>query len=131
MTCYDPAMAIRGAGGTEGGIGQFFLGLAMTGIGVTMFLHRVNVMSNLGSLFGGHAGLILVPLAGGLALLFFNGTSILGWLFTVGSLGAVLLDLIYNLTFFFAPTSFLATVGMITLMAIGFVMMVRSLRAAI
>jgi uncharacterized protein len=123
-------MAIRGAGGTEGGIGQFFLGLTMTGVGVTMFLHRVNVMSNFGSLFGGHAGLILVPLAVGLALLFFNAKSLLGWLLTVGSLGAVLLDLVSNLTLFFAPTSFFATVGMLTLIASGFVMMVRSLRAA-
>ena len=123
-------MAIRGAGGTEGGIGQFFLGLAITGAGVAMFLHRVNVMSNFGSLFGGHAGLILVPLALGLALLFFSGKSLLGWLLTVGSLGAVLLALLSNLTLFFAPTSFFATVAMLTFMAIGVVMMARSLRAA-
>lgn len=121
-------MAIRGAGGTEGGLGQFFLGFGLAAVGMYLFLDRVNVTTNFGSLFGGHAGLILVPLGFGVALLFFNAKSILGWVLTLGCLLTVIVSILANLTFFFTPTSFFVTAGMISLMAIGFVMMVRSFR---
>jgi hypothetical protein len=122
-------MEIRGAGGTPGGIGEFFLGLALTGLGFYLFLDRVSVMSTFSSLWGGHFGLVLLPLGLGVALLFFNGKSVLGWLLSIGSLGAVFLSIIMNLTFYFQATNFFRTAGMISLMAIGLVMMARSLRA--
>lgn len=122
-------MAKRGAGGTSGGVGQFFLGLAMMGIGVYLFLAQIRVTSNLNSLFGGQAGLLIVPFGLGLALLFFSGRSILGWLLSLGSVAAIVVSVLANLTLFFPPTGLLRTVGMIALFFIGFVLMVRSLRA--
>lgn len=122
------AMAIRGAGGTEGGLGQFFLGFGLSAIGMYLFLDRVNVTTNFGTLFGGHGGLVLLPLGLGVALLFFNAKSVMGWVLTLGCLLTVLVSILANLTFYFMPTNFLGTAGMICLMAIGFVMMVRSLR---
>src|SRR5205809_358184 len=104
-------MAIRGAGGTSGGIGQFFLGLALAALGMYLFLDRVNVTTNFGSLFGGHFGLILLPLGLGVGLLFFSARSVFGWVLTIGSLLAVLVSILANLTFFFAPTNFLRTAG--------------------
>lgn len=121
-------MAIRGAGGTSGGIGQFFLGLGLTGAGLFMFLNRVSVTSNFASLWGGHLGLLLLPLGLGLALLFFSAKSLLGWLLTIGTLGLVFVSILANLTFYFQGTNFFRTVFMITLMFVGLVMMVRSFK---
>lgn len=122
-------MAIRGAGGTDGGIGRFFGGLALTAVGIYMFLSRVTVSSNVSSLWSGHAGLLLVPLAAGLALLFFSGKSVLGWLLTLGSVGLVFVSVLANLTLYFQGTNFFRTVAMLTLIAVGLVMTARSLRS--
>ncbi len=121
-------MANRGAGGTSGGIGQFLLGLAMMGAGIYLFLSRVLVTSSISSMFYGHAGLLLIPFALGLALLFFSGRSIVGWVLTLGSVGAVVLSVLANLTLFFAPTGLIRTVLMLALIFIGMLMMARSLR---
>jgi hypothetical protein len=121
-------MAVRGAGGTPGGIGQFFLGLALSALGVYLFLDRVNVTTNFSSLWGGHFGLILFPFGFGVALLFFSGRSVVGWLLTLVSVGLVLVSIVANLTFYFTPTNLFRTVAMIALMFIGLIMMMRSLR---
>ena len=121
-------MESRGAGGTPGGVGQFFIGVVLAALGLYLFLDRVNVMSNLGSLFGGHAGVLLLPLGLGLGLLFFSARSILGWLLVAGTLGTIVFSIVMNLTFFFMPTNFVHTVGMFALLGIGCVMMVRSFR---
>lgn len=123
------AMAIRGAGGTPGGIGQFFLGLAMMAVSAYLFLGRVVVMSNMDMLFG-HAGLVLVPLGMGVAMLFFNARSILGWLLAGGSVVGVLVSILMNLTLFFQPTSFVRTTLMMSLLFVGLIMMLRSFRPA-
>jgi hypothetical protein len=124
-------MALRGAGGTPGGFGQFFLGLAIAALGFYLFLERVHVMSNLGSLWGGHLGLLLLPLGLGVGLLFFNARSVLGWLMVIVSLIVVVVAIIANLTLFFMPTNFLRTAAMISLISIGFLMMIRSFRAVV
>jgi hypothetical protein len=118
----------RGAGGTTGGIGKFFLGVALMGIGVWLFLGRVKVMSNWSSMWGGHTGLLLLPLAAGVALLFRSGKSVLGWLLTLGATGLVLVAIISNLTLFFSPTGLLETTAMLALMFSGLFMTLRSLR---
>ncbi len=123
-------MTKRGAGGTPGGIGQFFLGLFLTGIAMWMFLDRVSVFSNFSSMWGGHTGLLLLPLGLGLALLFFSARSWLGWILTIGSVATVFVAIVTNLTLMFMPTAFWQTAGMITLLFVGLVMMARSLRAA-
>jgi hypothetical protein len=121
-------MAIRGAGGTPGGLGQFFAGLALAALGVYLFLDRVSVTSNFHSLFGGHFGLVLLPLGLGIGLLFFSARSVFGWFLTVGSLGAIFVSVLANLTFYFAGTNFWRTTGMMALIGIGCVMMMRSFR---
>lgn len=125
-------MKKRGAGETEGGIGQFFGGLGLAALGLWMFLGRVSVSTSLSSVWGGqgHIGLVLLPLGLGLALLFFSGRSILGWLLSLGSLGLVFYTVVANLMFFFQPTSLLRTIFMLTVLFVGLVMMARSLRAA-
>ena len=123
-------MKNRGAGGTAGGVGQFFLGAALAALGMYLFLDRISVMSNLSSTWAGHLGLLLLPLGLGLALLFFSGRSILGWVLTIGSVGTVFVGIITNLTLFFVPTNFFRTTAMIALLFVGLMMMARSLRDA-
>ena len=79
----DDRRRVRGAGGTPGGVGQFFLGLGMAVAGAYILTNRVTVTSGFWSVWGYNAfGLSLVPLIFGTGLLFFNGRSIAGWLLT-------------------------------------------------
>jgi hypothetical protein len=122
-------MEIRGAGGTSGGVGQFFLGVALTGLGLYLFLSRVTVVSSAWTLFGYNGfGVTLVPLTLGLALLFFNGRSVAGWVLSVGSFLVILIGIITNLSFFFMPTNLIVTLLMIGMMGAGFGLILRSLK---
>src|SRR4051812_12676537 len=73
---HDGVAPMTGAGGTSGGIGTFFGGLAMVIAGGYLLLTRVNVMSG-GWLFYGYSafGLSLFPLLIGIGVLFYNGRS--------------------------------------------------------
>ena len=44
---------MKGAGGTQGGVGPFFVGLAMAGGGGYLLTQRVTVTSGFWSFFGG------------------------------------------------------------------------------
>ena len=72
-----------GAGGTPGGIGQFFIGLIMAAAGGYLILNQVQVTTSFWR-FGqyGRFGLTLLPLLIGIAFLFYNGRSVVGWLLT-------------------------------------------------
>ena len=73
-----PATQRRGAGGTPGGIGTFFLGVALTVVGGYLILSQVTVYGsfNLFARFGfggrGGFGLTMLPLLVGIGLLFFD-----------------------------------------------------------
>lgn len=122
-------MNIRGAGGTSGGVGQFFFGLALLGLGLYMFLSRIIVVSTVWTLFGFNGfGLVLIPLGLGVALLFFNARSIAGWVLAVGSFLTILVGIISNLTFFFKPTNLLVTLLMIGMIGAGAGLMLRSFK---
>ena len=55
---------MKGAGGTEGGVAQFFVGLAMAVGGAYLLTQRVTVTSGFWSFLGGHTfGLSLLPLS--------------------------------------------------------------------
>lgn len=121
---------IEGAGGTRGGIGEFFLGITLAGIGLYLFLSRVIVVSNLWTIIGVNAfGVALIPLLIGVALLFFNGKSKAGWILAVGSFLVILVGIITNLTFFFMPTNLLVTLLMLGMIGAGIGLTLRSLKA--
>jgi hypothetical protein len=123
----------RNVGGTRGGIGEFLIGLALLIAGGYLFLDNVVVTGNFWSMFGfsgfSSFGLLLIPFFIGVALLFFSGRSILGWLLTGGSVVAIIVGVISQLHVFFKPTSLFNTLGMFVLMAGGLGLIVRSLRA--
>jgi len=123
-------MSISGAGGTPGGIGQFLIGFALAVIGGWLLLNHVTVAGGTGNLWGYNSfGLSLAPFLGGVALLFFNGRSGLGWLLLLAGLAIVLAGVIANLQIYFRPTSLFDTLMMLALLFAGIGLIARSLRA--
>src|SRR5207245_3962654 len=102
---------MKGAGGTSGGIGQFFLGLAMAVGGAYLLTNQVTVSSGFWAYFGPHTfGLTLLPLMFGVGILFFDGKSVAGWVLTGASAVIILLGILVNLQIYFQPTSLYNTI---------------------
>jgi len=121
---------IRGAGGTSGGIGFFFIGLGMAVAGGWLLTNQVTVSSGSWQWNGHNAfGLSLIPLIIGIGLLFFNGRSIAGWLLTFCGAVIILAGIITNLEIYFRPTTLFNTVMMLVLLAGGIGLVAKSLRA--
>jgi hypothetical protein len=119
---------MTGAGGTPGGIGQFFTGLIMAGIGSYLFLNQVQVTSSWGTFWGYNTfGLSLVPMLLGTGILFFNGKSVIGWILTILGFGIILAGILVNLDIYFTPTSLYNTLLMLILLAGGLGLIARSL----
>jgi len=119
----------RGAGGTEGGVAQFFVGLAMAVGGAYLLAQRVTVTSGLWGFLGGHTfGLSLLPLVVGAGVLFYDGKSRLGWVLTLGGALIVSLGILANLRVYFEPTSLFDTLVMLVLLAGGLGLLARSLK---
>jgi hypothetical protein len=120
---------MRGAGGTEGGIGQFVLGLAMAVGGAYLLTQQVMVTSGFWGWFGSNTfGLSLLPLVVGIGILFFDGKSVPGWLLTLCGAVVIFLGILMNLRVYFAPTSLFNTLVMLLLLAGGLGLVARSLR---
>jgi hypothetical protein len=121
---------MKGAGGTEGGVAQFFVGLVMAVGGSYLLTQRVTVTSGFWSFFGGHTfGLSLLPLIVGAGILFYDGRSRLGWILTLCGAVVVFLGVLLNLRVFFEPTSLFDTLVMLLLLAGGLGLLARSLTA--
>src|SRR5215470_2640565 len=125
---------LRSPGGTAGGIGEFLLGLALLVAGGYLFMDNVIVSTNGNGFawgwFGGNRpfGITLIPLFIGIAFLFFNGRSVVGWLLTVASGLVILVGIIANLSVQWRPTSLYFTLVIIALMAAGIGLIARSVR---
>ena len=120
---------LTGAGGTTGGIGQFFAGLIMAGIGTYLFLNQVQVHTAWGNFWGFNSfGLSLIPMLIGVGILFFNGKSAAGWILTVLGFGIIISGILINLDIYFRPTSLYNTLVMLILLAGGLGLIFRSLR---
>ena len=120
---------MKGAGGTEGGVVSFFVGLAMAVGGAFLLTERVTVTSGFWSFFGGHTfGLSLLPLVVGAGVLFYDGKSPLGWVLTLGGALIVFLGILMNLRIYFEPTSLFDTLVMLVLLTGGLGLLARSLK---
>jgi len=121
---------IRGAGGTPGGVGEFFVGLAMAVAGGYLLTNQVTVTSGYWHLWGYNAfGLSLLPLIIGIGLLFFNGRSLIGWLLTIAGAVIIFVGILTNLEIYFRATSLFNTILMLVLLAGGIGLVARSLKA--
>ena len=123
-------MEKRGAGGTPGGIAEFLVGLAMAVAGAYLLTQQVTVTSGFW-MFWGHSafGLSLLPLIAGVALLFYNGKSVAGWLLTFAGAVIIFVGVLMNLQIYFQQTSLFNTIIMLILLAGGIGLIARSLRA--
>lgn len=120
---------MKGAGGTEGGVGAFLLGVAMAVGGGYLLTNQVQVTSGFWGYFGQHTfGLSLLPLVAGVGLLFFDGKSKPGWLLTLSGASIIFLGILMNLHIYFEPTSLFNTLVMLVLLAGGLGLVARSLR---
>jgi hypothetical protein len=122
--------AVKGPGGTPGGMGEFLLGLGMVVGGGYLVLNQVTVSGGTWNFYGYNAfGLSLIPLLLGIGILFFNGKSIIGWLLTAAGALIIVLGIITNLQIFFRPTSLFNTILILGLLAGGIGLVARSLRS--
>lgn len=121
---------MQGAGGTPGGVGSFLGGAAMVVAGGYLLLTQVSVTSGGWYFYGYNAfGLSLVPLLVGIAMLFYNGRSLLGWLLTGAGALIIVVGIIANLQIYFRTTSLFNTLIMLGLLAGGIGLVARSLRS--
>lgn len=120
---------MHGAGGTPGGLGTFFLGLALVLAGGYLLTTRVTVSTGYWTLWGYDAfGPTLLVLLVGIGVLFFDGRSIVGWLLTIGAAAAVLLGIIVSLRVHYHSTSLFVTLLILGLLAAGLGTIARALR---
>jgi uncharacterized protein len=118
-----------GAGGTPGGIGLFFAGLMMAGVGGYLFLSQVQVTTSWGTFWGYNSfGLSLIPLLIGVGFLFYNGKSVAGWILTILGLGIIVAGILMHLDVYFRPTTLYNTLVMLVLLAGGVGLILRSIR---
>jgi hypothetical protein len=119
----------EGPGGTPGGVGEFLIGLVLAAVGIYLLFDRVTVHTSFWN-FGGRSafGISLVPLVIGIAVLFFKGTSILGWVLTLGGLLFIVVGVITNMDIYFERTSLWNTLIMLALLGAGMGLVAKSFR---
>src|SRR5215212_9684967 len=110
----------RGAGGTAGGTGTFFLGVGMAAAGAFLLTSRVVVHTG-GYRFWGYSGfgLSLIPLLLGVGLLFFDGRSLVGKLLTFVGVIIIFAGILMNMDIYFQQTSLFSTLMMLVLLVGG------------
>jgi uncharacterized protein len=118
-------------GGTAGGLGAFVAGLLMVAAGGYLLLNQVQVTTSYWS-FGGQGsfGLSLLPLLAGIAFLFFDGRSLVGWLLTAVGTVIILAGVLMHMDIYFRQTSLFNTLVMLGLLFGGIGLVARSLRAS-
>jgi hypothetical protein len=120
-----------GAGGTPGGLPQFFIGLALAAAGAYLLTQQVTVQSGFWTLGGYNAfGLSLVPFIFGIGLLFFDSGSKAGFFLLFLGVVIIAAGILMNLSIYFQPTSLFNTLMMIGMTAAGVGLVLRALKSA-
>jgi hypothetical protein len=116
-------------GGTPGGLGHFLLGFAMACVGAYLLANQVMVAGSYWSFYGGNTfGITLIPMLIGVALLFWNGKSLIGRLLTAAGALFIVAGVIANMHIYFQPTSLFNTIVMLILLVGGLGLIARSIR---
>jgi len=125
-----PDRNLSDVGGTPGGLGHFLLGLAMACIGGYLLANQVTVVGSYWAFYGGNTfGVTLLPMLFGVALLFWNARSRIGWLLTFAGALFILAGVIANMHIYFQPATLFHTLVMLVLLVGGLGMIARSLRS--
>lgn len=121
---------LRDVGGTPGGIGEFIIGFAMACIGGYLISNQVSIVGSYWSFYGSNTfGVTLIPMLLGIALLFWNGKSIIGWVLTGAGFLFILAGVIANMHIYFQPTTLFNTIVMLVLLVGGLSLVARSIAA--
>jgi hypothetical protein len=116
-------------GGTSGGTGEFLIGLVMACIGGYLLSNQVWVSGSYWGFYGASTfGVTLVPMLLGIAILFWNGKSSIGWLLTMAGGLFILAGVIANLHVSFQPTTLFNTLVMLILLVGGIALIAKALR---
>ncbi|WP_434926943.1 hypothetical protein [Shewanella sp. HL-SH2] len=127
---------MKGAGGTSGGIGSFFIGLIMMSGGFYMLLKAIKITSSFGlsqSLYNVSgmnltSGMIMIPFMFGVGLMFYNAKNIFGWILTFGSLVGLIFGVISSINFRFSHMSAFDLIVILVLSVGGLGIFLRSLK---
>lgn len=127
---------MRGAGGTNGGIGRFLMGLVMIVAGSYMFLNAIHVSYAFGfstsvMRFGGVSltgGMVLVPFIFGIGIIFYNSKNYLGWGLAAASLIMLAFGVISSVKFRLTNMTSFDLLVILTLMVGGIGMFLSSLK---
>jgi hypothetical protein len=132
---------MKGAGGTSGGLGQFFIGLIMMCGGFYLLLNAITVTSSFGmgmrlygfAAMGGNinitTGMIMIPFMFGVGIIFYNGRNWLGWVLTIGSISAMILGVISSIRFSMRTMTSFDLIVILVLAIGGLGLFLRSLKA--
>ncbi|MBC7489925.1 hypothetical protein AAKU61_003796 [Undibacterium sp. GrIS 1.2] len=132
---------MQGAGGSEGGVGKFFIGLFMMCGGFYMLFNAVMVQSSFSLGYGMYglqafgsnvnvtSGMIMIPFIIGIAMIFYNVKSLLGWILAFGSLGALIFGVIASLHFNLRSMSLFELIVILILAFGGLALFLSSMRS--
>ena len=132
---------MKGAGGTSGGMGQFFIALIMMIGGFYLLLNAISVSSHFAlshrmygfSAAGGNysitSGMVMIPFMLGIGMVFYNSKNILGWLLTIASISALIFGVISSIHFTFKSMSAFDLITILVLAIGGLGLFLRSLKS--
>jgi hypothetical protein len=129
---------MRGAGGSEGGIGRFFIGLFMIIAGIYLFLDAVYVTNSFAwsssiyrvGGFGVTPGIILIPFLIGVGMIFYNAENDTGWVLVILTLVFLAVGVISNINFQLRNMSALELLMILGLFVGGIGLFLSSLRSS-
>ncbi len=128
---------MRGAGGSSGGLGLFFVGFFMFCGGIYMLLNSIRFYANYG--FGGSiynlggisitSGMIMIPFMLGVGMIFYNAKNVFGWLLAAGSLTGLIFGVISSIQFQMRSMSAFDLIVILVLTVGGLALFLRSLKS--
>ena len=129
---------MRGAGGTPGGEGRFFIGIVMMCGGFYMLLNAMIVNAGFGfgrtlyhfGGFGVTSGMIFIPFLFGIGFLFYNSKNYLGWLLSGGAIVALIFGVLSNMEISFRRMSVFDLIVILVLCFGGIGLFLSSFRPA-
>jgi len=128
-----PAMdnrSLSDVAGTPGGLGEFIIGFIMTCVGGYLISNQVTVVGSYWTFWGANSfGVTLIPLLFGVAILFYNGRSLIGWLLTIAGALFILAGVLANMHIYFQQASLFNTLVMLILLVGGLGLIARSMRS--